>query len=305
MTWFKLIEGNQEVNGQEVSLFYPNMTWSPDGHWFAFVGTDNRPVFYSFQDIFVARADGSEIHRLTYSPQYNKHYLSWSPDGKYILVAMGKNGSSDLYLVDAVNGEIVKRLTTSGGSYVATWSPDGKRIAFEGYSGLFMMNIADEAIQRINVPTSGSLQDLSWSPIGELIAFTANVGDSNCNDVFVVSINTGGAINLTSSNYYENSPVWLPDGKHLAFSRSTYACDSPAGEGYWDIYTTNIMREEQKVVSDIGYWTSIAWAPVPSLGIGKQYTITELGANLKFENRTFTEWQDTRKTSCWRSNNSS
>ena len=40
------------------------------------------------------------------------------------------------------------------------------------------------------------------------------------------------------------------------------------------------MREEQKVVSDIGYWTSIAWAPVPSLGIGKQYTITELGANL-------------------------
>ena len=270
-----LFEENQDVNGQIVSLDYPSITWSPDGHWFAFVGTDaeSETSGNRYQDIYVARSDGTEIHRLTDSPQYQKFSISWSPNGQYILVAMGI-GSSSLYLIDSSSGVVVKRLTAS---YYATWSPNGKQIAFKRYQGLGLLSVEDETSLALDIPDNLEVQSISWAPNDDQIVFTAE-SDSGCTDIFLINIKTGGFVNLTASNHYENSPVWLPDGRHLAFSRSTYSCTSDQGD--WEIYTTNLSHEEYKLMSNVGYWTTLAWAPVPNLGIGQQYTITEAGAFL-------------------------
>src|SRR5262249_51908786 len=85
-------------------------------------------------------------------------------------------------------------------------------------------------------------------------------------------------INLTSSSYDENSPSWSSDGKYLLFSRAGYMCNEAVD--YWNIYITNLHGSEQKVLPNVGTWTSVAWSPVPSLEQGRQYSITELGANL-------------------------
>jgi len=279
-----VFKDGQEINGRSVSLHYPNpnVIWSPDGHWFAFVGTDasTEESAYPYQDIYIANSDGTIIRRLTDNPQYQKFYLSWSPDEKYILVAMGISGS-DLYLVDSSSGVVVKRLTSSGDSYTAAWSPDGKRIAFGNRSGFSILDLADETSQFISVLSGSSrVEDISWSPNSEQIAFVASVLGSNCKDIFEININTGGSINLTSSEQNEKSPVWLPDGKRLVFSRSANTCNIEDLQNDWSIYITNFNREEQKIVSNVNSWSSVAWAPVPNLEIGKQYTLTELGANL-------------------------
>jgi Tol biopolymer transport system component len=139
-----VVHKNEELSGQIVSLSYPNITWSPDGHWIAFVGTDfSKPIWlYAYEDIYIIKSDGTGLRRLTDSPRYNKRDVAWSPEGKYILVAMGIN-KSDLYLIDSVNGEIVKRLTSNGNNYVAVWSPDGDKIAYLEDSALLIMNVND------------------------------------------------------------------------------------------------------------------------------------------------------------------
>ncbi|MBI5824179.1 MAG: PD40 domain-containing protein [Chloroflexi bacterium] len=281
-----VVHKNQELNGQTLLLSYPNITWSPDGHWIAFIAinTENNFFWHAQEDIYIVKSDGTELRRLTYSPRHTKRDIAWSPDGQYILVAMGINGS-DLYLVDAVNGEIAKRLTSSGNNYMAVWSPDGDKIAYLEDLALSIMNVTDKTSQQISIPSNHHILGISWSPNNEQIAFVSSVDNSKCGDIFTVAINTGEITNLTSSKYYERYPDWLPDGNHLVFSRSVLACDEMVGPGDWDIFITNPVSEEHKIVSDTSSETTIAWSPVPNLEIGKQYTITELGAflNLRTE----------------------
>jgi dipeptidyl aminopeptidase/acylaminoacyl peptidase len=276
-----VVHKNEELSDQTVSLSYPNITWSPDGHWIAFVGTDfSKPFWlYAYEDIYIVKSDGTELRRLTFSPRYNKRDIAWSPDGQYMLVAMGLN-VSDLYLIDVVNGEIVKRLTSSGDNYVAVWSPNGDKIAYLEGSALLIMNVSDETSRQIGIPPDHHVLGISWSPNDEQIAFAASVNDSKCADVFVININTGEITNLTSSEYYERFPDWSPDGNHLIFLQSVVTCDEMGGKRDWDIHITNLVGEDHKIVSSTGSETIITWAPVPNLEIGKQYTITELATFL-------------------------
>jgi Tol biopolymer transport system component len=278
----QIIEKNLNVDGQSIILNYPMMAWAPDGHWFAFIGTDSE---MGYEDVYISKADGSEFYRLTHTPQYNKYSISWSPNGQYIILAMGLKNTSDLYLVNSKNGEIEKRLTSSGSTYKGVWSPDGKSIAFEIYSGFAIMDVASKAEKIVRL-SLGKLRmsDMSWSPQGDQIAFSAYPYypvDERCKgDIFLANINTGGMINLTGSIYDETSPSWSPDGKYIVFSRSTYECGNGDQNAEWNIFLTNILREEQKLISNAGYRTIVSWDTAPSLEIGKKYIVTGLGANL-------------------------
>ena len=70
--------------------------WAPDGQRIAFQ-SDRR----STAAIFVQRIDGAGIQQLTKPEKEEAHIPeSWSPDGKYLVYALLKDGW--LYAVDAV-----------------------------------------------------------------------------------------------------------------------------------------------------------------------------------------------------------
>ncbi|HRJ75853.1 MAG TPA: SH3 domain-containing protein [Anaerolineales bacterium] len=276
-----IFDKDHEIDGQTISLSYPSITWSPDGHWVAFVGNDfSKPFWlYAYEDIYIVKVDGTELRRLTYNPRYNKRDIAWSPNGEYLLVAMGINGS-DLYLIHVDSGEIAKRLTSSGNNYVATWSSDGNKIAYLEDSVLSIMDLTDETLHQIKIPSDYGILDISWSPNDEYIAFVSSSNDSKCSDISLININTEKIINLTSSEYHEISPDWSPDGSKLIFARSVLPCDEVIGKENWDIYLTDMLGEEQEIVSNIASLLTVIWSPVPNLEIGKQYTITDLGENI-------------------------
>ena len=84
-------------------------TWSPDGRWIAFVATGAEG-----RDIFVMRADGSGLGRLTGTPLPD-FSPGWSPDGKHIVFQSGwgtTSAASTIWMASFPGGRA--RQITSG-----------------------------------------------------------------------------------------------------------------------------------------------------------------------------------------------
>ena len=109
------------------TLLDQDPAWSPDGTTIAFV---ESPSPYGFGELWLVRRDGSGRRKLS-SVVPSPTGVSWSPDGKSVVVA-GKYGVTglDLFVVD-VETDVARQLGL-GLTYVAApvWSPDGSRILF-------------------------------------------------------------------------------------------------------------------------------------------------------------------------------
>ena len=65
---------------------------------------------------------------------------AWSPDGRRIAFASGRDGNFEIYVINA-DGSRQRRLTRNTGRDVGpVWSPDGRRIAFESNWQVYVMN---------------------------------------------------------------------------------------------------------------------------------------------------------------------
>src|SRR6266851_4867813 len=104
----------------------------------------------------------------------------------------------------------------------ASWSPDGKEIAFttnfSGRSNLWEVN-ADGAWP-IQLTQSDERQlSETFSPDGKWIVFQQDTGGNELWDVFAVPSGGGEVINLTNTpEIREESPRWSPDGKTIALN---------------------------------------------------------------------------------------
>ncbi len=131
----------------------------------------------------------------------------------------------------------------------ATWSPDGKNIAFisnmSGRNNLWVvpsdggwpmqLTVSD---QRQTAPT--------WSPDGKWIAYQSDYDGDELWDIFLVSPKTGKVVNLTSTREIaETDPTWSPDGRYLAYLVKPKT--SAASE--IDIYDT-LMREVKHLTAN-------------------------------------------------------
>lgn len=99
--------------------------WSNDGQWLAFQSDMNRGA--GLDEIWVARADGSDLHAVTSTPaEFWCRAPSWSPDGRMIAFISNQTGSrgndyGELFVVDLATGET--RQVTSTGGMVYDWRP--------------------------------------------------------------------------------------------------------------------------------------------------------------------------------------
>ncbi len=95
--------------------------WSPDGSRIVFTSTRDRYGETCFHEcspsgeIYVARADGTNPHRLTTS-QADDRSPSWAPDGRHIAFVSDRSNRDDhqneIYVI-AVDGSGLQRLTTN------------------------------------------------------------------------------------------------------------------------------------------------------------------------------------------------
>jgi TolB protein len=92
--------------------------WSPDGAHIAF--TSERD---GSDDVFVMRADGSDVRNLTRTPALEESHPTWMPDGRLSFTRHGQTGPIELWAV-AADGTNAGRLDTSVEPvFVFSWKP--------------------------------------------------------------------------------------------------------------------------------------------------------------------------------------
>ncbi|HUA15034.1 MAG TPA: S9 family peptidase [Verrucomicrobiae bacterium] len=131
----------------------------------------------------------------------------------------------------------------------ATWSPDGKSVAFisnmSGRNNLWV--VPAEGGWPVQLTISDQRQTApAWSPDGKWIAYQSDYDGDEQWDIFLVSPKTGKVVNLTQTREIaEMSPRWSPDGRYLA-----YEVKPKTSAAYEiDVYDM-IMREVKHVTTN-------------------------------------------------------
>jgi Tol biopolymer transport system component/tRNA A-37 threonylcarbamoyl transferase component Bud32 len=130
--------------------------WSPDGQMI---------VYANGQDLFVARSDGAEPHKLVSAPDDASH-PAWSPDGTVIRFRIGGNATnqSSLWQV-SINGTGLHPLFpawhTPPDECCGKWTPDGKYFVFQSRGNIWALaekgNLFGKANARPMQLTSGPM----------------------------------------------------------------------------------------------------------------------------------------------------
>jgi dipeptidyl aminopeptidase/acylaminoacyl peptidase len=186
-----------------------NPVWSPDGQWIAFQ-SDVGPK----TDIFLMRSDGTGQVDLTAGAGAgnSNFYPDFSPDGTKIAFTSDRTGNIRNIWVMGVDGSNPTRLTTdAGGDYGASWSPDGKSIAYQknavGTGEIWKMAADGSGQTRL---TAGMRDDDPYfSPDGRQLVFDRFTTGPSDSEVMLFDLASGAVTNRSNdAGTDQTEPVW-------------------------------------------------------------------------------------------------
>ncbi len=158
---------------------------------------------------------------------FNTHSVAgaaWSPTGKDVVFTTNSSGRLNLWTTSANGGKPVQLSQSDDRQFGATWSPDGRFIAYQQDHG------GNEAYDIFTVASSGghesnltktpdvSETDPHWSPDGSLLAFNSKEKSSPITNIAVYDYKTETTRLVTheaSVNVGWNVGNWSRDGRFL------------------------------------------------------------------------------------------
>ena len=190
----------------DFSSFYSSPSWSPDGNKIAFTSTRDGGW-----DIYTANTDGSNITRITFSPEVRERELTWSPSGNKLAFSSVDTNSTGIFVVNVDGSNLVRLTTNQMLDYFPDWSPDGTKIIFaseqQGQIGLYTIN-TDGMNHALVISTSNVANwRPSWSPNGNMIAFSSS-RDGNP-EIYVMNADGSSQQRLTTDNGNDLNACWL------------------------------------------------------------------------------------------------
>jgi TolB protein len=180
--------------------------------------------------VFIANADGSNPRLLSESAAAP----AWSPNGRFIAVAnMSPRGIGIFDVAKSLAGKSsAYRQVTTVGSMIpeeyATWSPDGKRLAFTshrtGDSDIWVVDVTGKNLRNLTKYPEALDDQPSWSPDGRQIAFGSSRASGSqdeielTGDIYVMDVDGKNVHRLTRARGGSYAPAWSPDGRLIAFN---------------------------------------------------------------------------------------
>ena len=184
-------------------------------------------------DIYTALPNGSNVKRLTTDPGFDA-CTAYSADGKRIAFCSDRSGAFEIWAMDK-NGKGQHAVTNTGGyAEFPDWSPNGRKIAFDGVQGtdpsneIYVVNTRDGSGLTALTSCAGSGAGCfnaypAWSPDGSKIVYVhADDSDEDGNaineQVWVMNANGSNKTQLTfTAADHDQTPDWSPDGRKIAY----------------------------------------------------------------------------------------
>ncbi|HEX9366624.1 MAG TPA: PKD domain-containing protein, partial [Vicinamibacterales bacterium] len=196
--------------------------WSPDGSRIVFTGANDPGALYYMNysnpsEILVWDVADGSITNLTNHPA-NDWGPVWSRDGGKIAFVSDRDGSREIYVMEASGANPTRVTHDVGFTGAFGWSPDGGRFAFasdrDGSLELYVTNADGSNLTRLT-NNAGFAGPLAWSPDGSRIAFDC-VGDGGA-DICAVNGDGTHFVRLTSDPARDSGAVFSPIDGRIAF----------------------------------------------------------------------------------------
>src|SRR5262249_35677234 len=100
-------------------------SFSPDGEQIVFQSTRSGAF-----EIWMASADGTGVHQLTFMGAGDTGTANWSPDGNWITFDSNLEGHFEVYVIPATGGKVRRMTFGTSHSQLPSFSADGKFIFF-------------------------------------------------------------------------------------------------------------------------------------------------------------------------------
>jgi Tol biopolymer transport system component len=215
-------------------------SWTPDGR--SLIATRPSSANATDMAITLVPIDGSALDRIPYDHGNSDLDLDarYSPDGRLIAFRRGASPYSDLFVVDAIGGEVRQLTHLASRMRGFDWTRDGSALVFssshEGAQGLYTVSIDDGRIEPLGVqpaeyPSAARGSDTVVFEIPRLRTQLATV-----------PIGTGDAVvepvPLAPSTGNDGAPTFSPVDDRVAFVsdrsgvQQVWLSDPASGETY-------------------------------------------------------------------------
>lgn len=223
--WMQSLAGSESIELTHGPEPASNPRWSPDGKYLAFLSSRESK---NGSQVWLMDRRGGEAKKLTDIKGDLGDY-SWSPDSKTLLLSIEDPESK-------AKAEPKNPLPIKIDRY--HFKQDIEGYLKHQHTHLYLFNIDSKKVDTLTKGETDEHQ-AEWSPDGTRIAFVSNrtqdpERDDN-SDIFTIEAKPNGQLTqLTTWKGHDNNPKWSPDGKQIAYLRST------AGEEY-TIYDQEIL----------------------------------------------------------------
>ena len=158
-----------------------------------------------------------------------------SPQGDRIAYFSDRRQYTDVYLMSALDGKVMRRVIRGERNVkfesipsfrsALTWSPDGGTIGLTaksaGHDVLYLVSARNgQVVKRLDLNVD-ALYYPAWSPKSDSLVIVG-VKDGR-SDLWLVDSGTGVVTRLTDDTWDEKEPTWTPDGRTLTFSSDRLA----------------------------------------------------------------------------------
>jgi dipeptidyl aminopeptidase/acylaminoacyl peptidase len=215
--WMISWDGTQDIQLTSSPESESKARWSPDGKFISFLSSRQGS---KGSQVWLMDRRGGEGKRLTEIKSGITDY-AWKPDGKKLLLTITDPEPEDTSKTKISKPYVIDR-------YQYKEDIEGYRYK-KLYTHLYLFDIDTKKIDTLTRShyNEGSA---SWSPDGSRIVFVSNRTedpDKNQNsDIYVMDAKPGAPMSqLTSWTGADNAPQWSPDGKWIAYTRSSSNAD--------------------------------------------------------------------------------